>query len=160
LEDVMKISFAKPDQLRSGAVVVGVWDETLLTPAAKQLDEMTGGAILRAVTAAPRFKGKKDELLPIIGPANLPVTRIILPGLGKADLANARLFQQLGGNLVAHLNSAGEREATFAIDVGEGSPVSETDAAAQLAFGARLKAYRFDKYKTKQKPEQKASLDR
>ena len=40
------------------------------------------------------------------------------------------------------------------------APISQTEAAAQLAFGARLKAYRFDKYKTKQKPEQKASLDR
>ena len=156
----MKISFAKPDQPRSGAVVVGVWDEAVLTPAAKRLDEATGGAIVRALSAASRFKGKKDELLPIVGPANLPVTRIILAGLGKADLANGRLFQQLGGNLVAHLNSAGEQEATIAIDVGEGSPISQTEAAAQLAFGARLKAYRFDKYKTKQKPEQKASLDR
>src|SRR6516165_1865491 len=156
----MKISFAKPDQPRSGAVVVGVWDEAALTPAAKRLDETAGGAILRALSAASRFKGRKDELLPIIGPANLPVTRIILAGLGKADLANARLFQELGGNLVAHLNSAGEQETTIDIDVGEGLPISQTEAAAQLAFGARLKAYRFDKYKTKQKPEQKASLDR
>jgi leucyl aminopeptidase len=155
----MKISFAKPDQPHSGAVVVGVWDEAVLTPAAKRLDEVTGGAILRALSAAPRFKGKKDELLSIVGPANLPVTRIILAGLGKANLANARLFQQLGGNLVAHLKSAGEREATVAIDVGEDAPISQTEAAAQLAFGARLKAYRFDKYKTKQKPEQQVSLD-
>ena len=155
----MKISFAKPDQPHSGAVVVGVWDEAVLTPAARRLDEATGGAILRALSATPRFKGKKDELLPIVGPANLPVTRIILAGLGKADLANARLFQQLGGNLFAHLNSAGEREATVAIDVGEDTPISQSEAAAQLAFGARLKAYRFDKYKTKQKPEEKVSLE-
>jgi leucyl aminopeptidase len=155
----MKISFAKPDQARSGAVVVGVWDEAVLSPAAKQLDEATGGGIVRALSAASRFKGKKDELLPIVAPANLPVTRIILAGLGKANRANARLFRQLGGNLVTHLNSAGEREVTIAIDVGEDAPISQTEAAAQLAFGARLKAYRFDKYKTKQKPEQKASLD-
>ncbi len=156
----MKISFAKPDQPRSGAVIVGVWEETMLTPAARRLDEATGGAIMRALSAAPRFKGKKDELLPIVGPANLPVSRIVLAGLGKQDLANPRLFQHLGGNLVAHLNSAGEREATVAIDVGEGAPIDQTEAVAQLAFGARLRAYRFDKYKTTQKPEQKASLDR
>jgi leucyl aminopeptidase len=157
----MKISFAKPDQpLRSGAVVVGAWVEAMLTPAARRLDEATGGAITRAASAAPRFKGKKDELLPIIGPAHLPVSRIVLAGLGKPELADARLFQQVGGNLVAHLNNAGETEATFAIDVGEGSPIDQIEAAAQLAFGAQLRAYRFDKYKTKEKPEQKASLDR
>jgi leucyl aminopeptidase len=156
----MKISFAEFDQPRSGAVVVGVWDEAVLTPAARRLDEATGGAIVRALSAAPRFKGKKDELLPIVGPPNLPVTRIVLAGLGKADLANAQLFQRLGGNLVAHLNSAGETEVTAAIDVGDEASIEQPEAAAQLAFGARLRTYRFDKYKTKQKPEQKASLER
>ena len=130
----MKISFAEPDQPHSGAVVVGVWDEGVLTPAAKRLDEATGGAIMRALSAARRFDGKRDELLPIVGPANLPVSRILLAGLGKPDLANARLFQQLGGNLIAHLNSAGETEATVAIDVGEDGPISQTEAAAQLAL--------------------------
>ena len=38
--------------------------------------------------------------------------------------------------------------------------IGDSDAAAQLAFGAQLRSYRFEKYKTKQKPEQKASLDR
>ena len=65
----MKISFAEADQPHSGAVVVGVWEEATLTPAARRLDEAAGGAIMRALSAAPRFKGKKDELLPIVGPA-------------------------------------------------------------------------------------------
>ena len=156
----MKIGFAKPDEPRSGAVIAGVWEEGMPTPTARRLDEVTDGAITRALSAAPRFKGKKDELLPIVAPANLPVSRIVLVGLGKPNLVNAQLFQHLGGNLVAHLNSAGEREATVAIDVGEGVPIDQSEAAAQLAFGARLRAYRFDKYKTKQKPEQIASLER
>ena len=156
----MKISFAEPDQPRSGAVVVGIWEEGGLTPSARRLDETTADAISRALSVAPRFKGKKDELLPIIGPANLPVSRIVLAGLGKPDQADARLFRQLGGNLVAHLNGAGESEATLAIDVDDGASIGQTDAAAQLALGARLRSYHFDKYKTKQKPEQKQSLDR
>ena len=156
----MKIDFAEPGQPSSGAVVVGVWVEGVLTPAARRLDEATHGAITRALSAAHRFNGKKDELLPIVGPANLSVSRIILAGLGKPDLADARLFQQLGGNLVVHLNGAGETEATFAIDHPEDAPLGQAEAAARLAFGARLRSYRFDKYKTKQKAEQKASLER
>jgi len=155
----MEISFAEADEPRSGAVVVGVWEEAVLTPAARRLDEATDGAIRRALSAAQRFKGKKDELLPIVGPPGLTVNRIILAGLGKPAAMNARFLQQLGGNLVAHLNGAGETEATFAIDVDE-ADIDPADAAAHLAFGARLKSYRFDKYKTKQKPEQKASLRR
>ncbi len=132
----MKISFAEPDQPRSGAVVVGVWEEGVLTPAARRLDEATSGAISRALSAAPRFSGKKDELLPIVGPANLSVSRIVLAGLGKPDLTDPRSLQQLGGNLVAHLNGTGEKEATFVIEVGEGAQVGATSAAnaAQRAY--------------------------
>jgi leucyl aminopeptidase len=156
----MEITFTEFKEPRSGAVVVGVWEEGALTPAARRLDETTGGAITRALSVAARFKGKKDELLPIVAPADIPVSRIVLAGLGKPEEANTRLFLQLGGNLIAHLNGAGETEATFAIDVGDGAAVRQTEAAAQLALGARLRSYRFDKYKTKQKPEQKPSVER
>ena len=156
----MKISFTEPELPRCGAVVVGVWEGKVLTPAARRLDEAAAGAITRALAAASRFSGKKDELLPIIGPANLSVSRIVLAGLGKPESPDPRSFQQLGGNLVAHLNGAGEEEATLMIDVAEGASIGATDAAAELAFGAQLRSYRFDKYKTKQKPEQKPSLNR
>ena len=156
----MKIRFAEPDQPRSGAVVVGVWEEGVLTSAARRLDEATAGAVTRALSAGSRFSGKKDQLLPIVGPANLLVSRIVLAGLGNPDSTDARSLQQLGGNLVAHLNGAGEKEATFEIEVGQGAPIGQAEAAAQLAFGAQLRSYRFDKYKTNQKPEQKASLVR
>ena len=154
----MKINFAEPDQPRSGAVVVGVWEDGLMTPAARRLDEATGAAITRAVSTAPRFNGKKDELLPIVGPPNLPLSRIVLAGLGKPESVDARAFQQLGGKLFAHLNGAGEEAASFVIEVDDGAPIGQAEAAAQLAFGAQLRSYRFDKYKTKQKPEQKPSL--
>src|SRR5207244_10761571 len=97
----MKISFAEFSAPRSGAVVVGVWEGRGLTTPARQLDEATGGAIARAIAAAPRFRGKKNELLPIIGPANLPVTRIVVAGFGKEAAVDARLLQALGGVVVA-----------------------------------------------------------
>jgi leucyl aminopeptidase len=155
----MKIKFVEPDQPRSGAVVVGVWEDGALTAAARRLDEATGGAITRAVSTAHRFKGKKDELLPVVGPANLSLSRIVLAGLGKPESVDALALQQLGGKLLAHLNGAGEEAATFAIEIDDKAPIGQVEAAAQLAFGAQLRDYRFDKYKTKQKPEQKPSLN-
>ena len=154
----MKISFVEPDLPRSGAVVVGVWEEGVLTPAARRLDEAAAGAITRAMSAAHRFRGKKDELLPIVGPLNLSVSRIVLAGLGKPDAADARSLEQLGGTLAAHLNQAGETQATFSIEVDNGASIGPATAAAHLALGAQLRSYRFDKYKTKEKPEQKPSL--
>jgi hypothetical protein len=53
----MKIEFAKFALPRSGAVVVGAWEDRVLTATARRLDEETGGAYGRAVSAAPRFHG-------------------------------------------------------------------------------------------------------
>ena len=154
----MDIRFAEFSLPKSGAVVVGVWEDRALTGPARRLDEATQGAVARAVAAAPRFHGKKNELVPVIGPPGLPVSRIVLAGLGKPKAVDARLLEDLGGTLAAHLNSAGESEATFAVDIGDGAPVKPAEAAARLAYGAALRSYRFDKYRTKQKPEQKPSL--
>jgi leucyl aminopeptidase len=154
----MKIDFAEFALPRSGALVVGAWEDRVLTGPARQVDEATGGAVARAIAAAPRFHGKKNELLAIVGPANVSISRVVVAGLGKPDAADARLLQDLGGNLVAHLNGAGESEATVAVDTGDAAKLKPAEAAAQLAFGAELRAYRFDKYRTKQKPEQKPSL--
>ena len=154
----MDIRFAEFSLPQSGAVVVGVWEERVLTASARRLDEATCGAVVRAVAAAPRFHGKKNELVPLIGPPGLPVSRIVVVGLGKPEAVEARMLEDLGGNLVAHLNGAGETEASFAIDLGDGTPMKPAAGAARLAFGAALRAYRFDKYRTRQKPEQKPSL--
>jgi leucyl aminopeptidase len=159
VEAAMKVDFVEPDQPQSGAVVVGVWEEGVLTAAARRLDEAADGAISRAIAAARRFKGKKDELLPIIAPANVPVSRIVLAGLGKPESVDASSLQRLGGNLFSHLNDAGETEATFAVEVEEAA-IAAAEAAAELAFGAQLRSYRFDRYKTKQKPEKEPSFNR
>ena len=104
----MKISFSEFELPRSGAVVVGMWEERVLTEPARRLDEATGGAVTRAAAAAARFHGKKNETLALIGPPELPLSRIVLAGLGKPEAVDARLLEDLGGNLVAHLNGAGE----------------------------------------------------
>jgi leucyl aminopeptidase len=153
----MQIDFVDVALPRSGAVVVGAWEDRVLAGAARHLDEATGGAVARAVAAAPRFHGKKNEILAIVGPPELPLSRIVVAGLGKPEAVDARLLQDLGGNLVAHLNGAGESAATFAIEA-EGSGLRPAAAAANLAYGAALRSYRFDKYRTTQKSEQKPSL--
>ena len=151
----MKISFAEFELPGSGAVVVGVWEERVLTAPARRLDEATDGAVTRALAASPRFRGKRNELVPIVAPPNLSVSRIVLAGLGKPDAVDARGLEDLGGTLVAHLNGVGETQATLAVDLGD-SALSPGEAAARLAFGAALRAYRFDKYRTTESPEQQA----
>lgn len=154
----MKISFAEFEPPSSGAVVVGIWEEGGLTAPARQLEEATGGAVTRALAASPRFRGKRNELVTILAPANLSASRIVLAGLGKPEAVDARGLEDLGGTLVVHLNSAGETQATLAIELDADASLSAAETAARLAFGIALRAYRFDKYRTSERPERKPSL--
>ena len=148
----MKITFAEPDLPKAGAVVVGVQAGRKLTPAAKSLDGQTAGALSRALGSG-KFTGKTEQLLDIVAPAGVGNSRILLAGLGKEmdELAQ----QALGGRVAAHLNRTGEKEAALVLDAGA---ADLSAAAAQIALGARLKGYRFDKYRTKEEAENKPSL--
>jgi leucyl aminopeptidase len=153
----MKIAFAEPGRPRTGTIVVGVLEDRKLTPAASALDKDTGGALKRAI-AASRFTGRRDDMLGVLAPPRLPVGRVLLVGLGKAAALDAAALQALGGNVLAQLNGVGESEASVALDRIDGMKLRPADAAANVAFGALLRSYRFDKYRTKEKPEQKPSL--
>ncbi len=153
----MRIVFAEPGRPKSGTIVVGVLDERKLSPTAAALDKDTGGAIKRAI-AASRFTGRKDEVLGVLAPPGLALGRVLLLGLGKTQALDEAALQSLGGNIVAQLNSVGESEAAVVLDKLDGMALKPPEAAANLAYGARLRSYRFDKYRTKEKPEQKPSL--
>ena len=153
----MKIAFAEPGRPKSGTIVAGVLEDRTLSPSAAELDKETGGALKRAI-AASRFTGRKDEVLGVLAPPQLAVGRVLLVGLGKASAIDATALQGLGGTIVGQLNSVGESEAAVALDRIDGMKLKPGEAAANLGFDARLRAYRFDKYRTKEKPEQKPSL--
>src|SRR6185437_9353187 len=156
-EDTMKIVFAESSVPKSGTLVVGVLDDRKLTSSAQRIDKATGGMLTRAIGAS-RFKGGKDDVLAVLAPSGLDVARVILMGLGKAASLDARTWQNAGGRIVAQLNGAGESAAQVEIDKIDGAKLSAAEAAAEFAYGARLRSYRFDKYRTKEKPEQKPSL--
>ncbi len=153
----MKIAFAEPSTPKLGTIVVGVLDDRKFTPTAAALDRETGGALKRAIEAS-RFKGRKDEVLGVLAPPKLALGRVLLIGLGKPAALDATAWQSLGGNVLAQLNSVGESTAAMAIEALDGMKLDTAEAAAQAAYGARLRAYRFDKYRTREKAEQKPSL--
>lgn len=152
----MNISFAAPSVPTSGALVVGVLEGNKLTPSAANLNKQTGGALERAI-AAGSFSGKKGELLEVIAPANLQNSRILLVGLGEPAKLAEKDLEDLGGAAAARLLAGGDEKAAFLIDKLRGGK-SAQERAAHYGYGALLRSYRFDKYKTKEKPEKKPKL--
>jgi leucyl aminopeptidase len=151
----MKIAFAAPAIPGSGAYAVTALDGGVLSPAARTLDEKTGGALSRAIKAG-RFKGSKGQVVELLAAGDLG--RVLVVGLGKAAEIDPLAAQAAGGAVVARLLTSGETAVVFAVDHVDGAGLGPADIAANVAYGARLRSYRFDKYHTKKKPEELPSL--
>ncbi|MBR9973295.1 leucyl aminopeptidase [Magnetospirillum sulfuroxidans] len=153
----MKISFAKPHLPAEDAVIVGVLENKVFTPTAQALDDLAAGGIKRAMDAS-KFTGKKDQVLTVLAPPGTELKRVVLVGLGKAEAIDAQAAQSFGGTGLAQVLSSGDSVAAIAIDAVAGLKISDADFAANAAFGAKLRSYRFDKYFTKEKKEDKPSV--
>src|SRR5215469_16428333 len=143
----MEISFDRPRAVGSGALVVGILDGGKLTDSAAAADKATNGALSRAI-AAGRFKGQSGHSLELLVPAGIKATRVILAGLGKAEEFRAAAAERLAASISGRLLVGGEEILTFQLDRPKKSPLSEAELAAHLAFGAMLRSYRFDHYRS------------
>ena len=118
----------------------------------KALDKKAKGAISRALKTA-EFKGSYT----LHGVEGLSADRVVVLSVGDAKSLDAKAIQDLGGTAVGALNAARAKTAELVVE-GIKSKLSAAEIAAQMGFGATLKDYRFDKYLTKQKAEEKPTL--
>ena len=153
----MKFSFAKPEFPEQGAIVVPVYEGKVLGPLAASLDQAMGGALLRAC-ASGKFEGKKNQSITLLAPNVVTVSRVVLVGMGKPKEVDELAAQAFGGKAIAAVQTSGDAALWVLVEPVEGVPLADAEFAAQAALGARLRGYRFDKYFTKQKKEDKPSL--
>jgi leucyl aminopeptidase len=154
----MQISFAAPAaKIQSGAWVVAAAAGGVLTPAAIRADKASGGALSRGLKVS-RFTGKSGQLLEVLAPSGLSVSRILLVGLGKPEELDEKGLETIGAQIVARLQALGETAATLEIEAPKGAKVKSGEIAAHLAFGAKLRSYGFDKYRTQNLDEYKKRL--
>jgi leucyl aminopeptidase len=153
----VKIAFAKPGLPKGGAIAVPVLEGRKFGPTAKALDRRTKGALTRALEAS-RFEGKLEETLSVLAPRGLTCSRVVLVGFGKAEALDALAAQRIGGALAAQLAPSGETTAALAVDAIAKAAVPLAVVAANIALGASLRGYRFDKYRTTEKRAERRSL--
>jgi leucyl aminopeptidase len=154
----MKIAFAGLGIPKTGAYVVAVAEGREFSAAAKEADKLTKGQISRAVKTS-KFTGKRHQFLNIVAPHGVECDRIVLMGIGKASELTEHQAEALGGNLFGHLGKSSDKTITVAIDGISGAKLGAASIAAHFAVGAQLRADRFDKYKTKEKAEDKWSVE-
>jgi leucyl aminopeptidase len=147
---MLDIAFAKPALPKSGALVLLIHEGEKPSGLWEQLDETTGGAITRAFSIA-EFKGAKGKTCIILAPgAN--ITRVLAVGLGKTAETTEKILAEAGGTIVTSLS----REVAVAV----ADNALTAQQAGEVALGAVLRSYRFDRYRTKEKPEDKPKLSK
>ncbi|HIJ63085.1 MAG TPA: leucyl aminopeptidase [Rhodospirillaceae bacterium] len=156
----MKISFSKPAETTEGALVAGVFEGRVLTASGQRLDQQSGGQVTRAM-ASGRFTGKRDQTLTLPAPSGLNVQRLLLIGLGKPEKLDPMAAEGFGAAAIGQLLTAGDKQVTILVDAVDGMGLSSAaELAAHVAAGAKLRSYRFDKYRTRQKDEEKPSVSK
>ncbi|MFA7440412.1 MAG: leucyl aminopeptidase [Sphingomonadaceae bacterium] len=140
----------------AAALVLFVGANGVLTAGAKAADAASGGQIGRAMKAA-NFDGKARKIIEILAPAGLQAGRVLLVGIGESSKADARLFEDLGGEVAARLRTLAASVAADFTGIAD-LAISTDVAAAHFGHGVELRSWNFDRYRTKQKDEQKAKL--
>jgi leucyl aminopeptidase len=107
--------------------------------------------LFKRAAAANNFTGKNGSAFDIVAPAGLKVARLIVIGTGKAkDLTSLDLIK-LGGGAMGRIPGGATAATLFAeLPGGALTPAQAVD----VALGMRLRAYSFDRYKTKRKDDE------
>ena len=135
------------------ALAVLAFEGPSLSPGAEAADRATGGALRRAI-AAGRFKGEKGQSLDLLVPQGLAAPRLLVVGAGAESGLSLLDLEGAAASAFAVVKTSGL--ATLVLDLGGLGP----EQASRAAFGVRLAAYRFDRYRTREKPERKPSVGR
>ncbi len=159
----MKLEFipltsALNDKAAGRGVVFFVGDDLKLSPLAAQADKASGGLLKRALSVGS-FKGEKGKLVSVLAPSALGADYAIFVGIGKEKDADALLWENAGGSLTVEANRLRLTSLHVTADaIPEYKKLKKGEAEARFVLGAFLRNWRFDKYRTKEKAEEKPTL--
>jgi leucyl aminopeptidase len=152
MPDAVKVGFVPFSTTARGILVLFCDDALKFGPAAGKALGGAAGMVKRAA-ATNRFKGKSGSVLDILVPEGLKVARLIVVGAGKPSAIKDYDYLKFGGVVAGKLR-AGSEAVTVVAELPGGAMKPEQSAA--VASGIRLRAYKFDRYKTKKKDDDAA----
>jgi leucyl aminopeptidase len=141
---VLKIDLKGLDDTGSGDAVVLSGEGLALSAGVEAVLGKEACALVQRAAIVADFKSKARSALSVLAPEGVTFGRMIVMGLGP-DIDRAKLdWTQLGGATMGNLT--GRTAGTVLLDAPGGMTA---DQAADFVLGLRLRAYHFDRYKTK-----------
>ncbi|MCF6225741.1 MAG: leucyl aminopeptidase family protein [Xanthomonadales bacterium] len=125
-----------------GNLVLGVFEGEEFGLLGTQIDQQTKGGLAHAIQVT-EFKAEINTTQLITAPKASGLAQILLIGLGEKTTEQSELnWQELGGNAVQAAIKAFKTVPVMAFDL------SASQSTAQIALGAKLGSYYFEKYYT------------
>lgn len=153
----MDIDFLGRGPTTEGTLILGSFEGKGLEGVAAEVDKTIGGSLTRAM-AVKDFKGKKEEVLRLAAPVGLKLSEIILFGLGQEKDITLLTLEELGAKITCALEKCRDESAVVHFPALAVRGLDEDTATAHIAYGAFLRTWKFDKYRTKKKEESKKYL--
>jgi leucyl aminopeptidase len=142
----MKVSF-KDTKNKDSLHVIGVFEDQKLDKSDKIVTELKNLG----------FKGDKGEIT--FYKSDDGITAMF--GLGKEkDISSEQKIAELGFALYGALAGKNYKNIDIQIKSSEKSGLNDAELAANIAFGMVMRSYKFDKYFTKKKDEDKVKLEK
>ena len=149
MPDALKLGFGPFAAPTKGVFIVFCDDKLKFGPATVRALGRAAALVARAAKAE-RFTGKNGTALELVVPDGLKVDRLVVIGAGKTAGLAHKDFVKLGGVALGRW-PASAGVATLFAELPNGA--MNASQAADLAQGVRLRAYAFDRYKTKRKDD-------
>ncbi|MEO0498036.1 MAG: leucyl aminopeptidase [Pseudomonadota bacterium] len=147
----LTIAFSAAKLPTSGTLFVLAAEDLACASAAEDL--MNDAQVQRAVEAMD-FSGKTGSSLDIIAPSASGVDRLVILGIGDVSAMTTQSWIKLGGTIASKLGGTKAATVLAEVDADAADATGDNNTAniaANIAYGAKLRTYSFDKYKTKKK---------
>ena len=143
----MDIGFASEMENGTDAIAYAIAKDGLNEA---ELDLEQSGLVKSAATAA-RFSGKSGEIFETFVSEAGNTLRVVLAGVGGGKSSNT---EAAGGAIIAKILTSGTKHLAIS------AAGLDEDQSAKLLFGARLRSWRIDKYRTTMPEKQKPTLEK
>jgi leucyl aminopeptidase len=147
---MLPVSFALSSPEAAASVVV-FYDEDKILVADKLLDS-AAQTLVSGLLQKDDFKGSAGKTAGYKIALNDKIITVVVAGIGKTSDLTPLALQKIGASIITALHGGQETTAVVA-PLGAGGSIEY--AANDMAAGALLKGYRFDKYITKERPDVK-----
>lgn len=155
----ISVNFVNSEADKADSVVVGIYTDNRLSPSAERFDKNLGSMLSSHLQNQKKFSGKEGQSLVMPLAADNGYNRIVLIGLGDPEKLDKLSAQTIGGKTYIALNNAGSGDVSIFIDDDLArKEISSEEMTANIGYGFKLRSYKFDRYKTENKENDKTEI--